>query len=70
MTEDEKKLLTKDLSTSLDFLYALDVCKSQLPSNGEINLYHVALYFFSQGCISCIEYHENEKMTRAFKYKA
>lgn len=61
MTEQEKMEIMEALVTSPDFLQALAVCESQIPTSGEINLNEIAVWFFTQGYISRMEYKDSLK---------
>jgi len=68
MTEDEIKEMTKDLATSPDFLCALQTCYENLPPEGE-KIEVIALWFFTQGYLSCMDYQRKKDMVRPFSYK-
>ncbi len=63
--ENVKQLMT-DLSTSPDFLSALNYCYQNMDEHG-LELNATALFFFSEGYLSCLDF-QKQKMCRPYKY--
>jgi hypothetical protein len=63
MNVDEKKKIMRDLVTNPDFLEALDFCERQVKKEGgEAKLTQLAIWFFSAGYISRMEFVEKTKI--------
>lgn len=67
MTEEEVKEIIKGLNTSPDFIRALQSYHENSSTEGE-DLHKIALWFFSQGYLSRLDYEKTKKMTRPYKY--
>jgi len=67
MLDDEIKEITRNLATSPDFLCALEECKSEVSTDDEAALLTIALYFFSKGYFSRMDFEEQKKfVTRPY----
>ncbi len=73
MTEKEIKEIIKSLSTSPDFLSALQSCvnhwKESESENNEVNWAQLSLYMFCQGYLSCLEYKDLREKLRPYDLK-
>ena len=63
--------LARGLATSPDFIMALSVLDEIIDENPDVNTIQLALYFFTHGYKSCMEFAESQKqqMTRPFRYQ-
>lgn len=68
MISEETKQLMDGLATSPDFISAFEYFLEQLNKPGEVKLFPLALFMFSIGYQSCLEFLEREKKFRSFKY--
>jgi hypothetical protein len=64
--EDIKKIMN-ELKTSVDFLAAQQQCYENIIDT--VGLDSIALFFFSSGYMSCLDYLKQEKMSKPFQYK-
>lgn len=68
MNLDEEKQLIKNIATSPEFVVSLEEFYEN-NKDGNIDIMTMALWFFSQGYLTCHEYIEKEKMTHPFSYR-
>jgi hypothetical protein len=58
----DKLKIMSDLLTNVDFWVALEFCEEQVKKEGnEAKLSHLAIWFFSAGYISRMEFEESKK---------
>ncbi len=67
-TDIDIKKLMENLSTSPDFLSSLVHCIENIEEDG-VDIKSIALFFFSQGYMSCLEYQENKGKFRSISYQ-
>jgi hypothetical protein len=68
MTEEEIKEITRGIASSPDFLSALQTCYENMPKEGE-KVEVLALWFFSQGYLSCLDYMAKKDLFRPISLK-